>query len=396
LVERPLTTGGAMRQWNLGIARAGLLALAVLAMLAIASAFGYRAYRQQLGARALAIRSPNGVQEGMYVKIGGIDQWIQIRGEDRENPVILFVHGGPGGSTIPISSGWQPWEKSFTVVQWDQRGAGRTFRSTGESIAATMTLAQMTQDGVELAEYLRAHLHKDGIVLVGHSWGSYLGIHMAKQRPDLFYAFVGTGQLVGRRSFEKQFELTVTRLKALAQAANNMRASRELAPISASADFSKMPCDTISFASPASSTPECDLVQKWAKALSLPSTAAFELRGPVLPPFMPDFSLVDWYYWWRGSLFSATQLRGRNGPMLQGDLLSLGTDFSIPMLFFEGTDDLVTPIEAARAYFEQIKAPQKQFVVFEGADHFLPLDRPDEFLVQLIEHVRPLAVAVKP
>ena len=160
----------------------------------------------------------------MYVKIGGIDQWIQIRGEDRGNPVILFVHGGPGRSTIPISSGWQPWERYFTVVQWDQRGAGRTFRMTGEPIAATMTLAQMTQDGVEVAEYLRAHLHKDRIILIGHSWGSFLGIHIVKRRPDLFHAFVGAGQLVGKQTFEKQFELTVTHLKALAQSANNTQA----------------------------------------------------------------------------------------------------------------------------------------------------------------------------
>jgi pimeloyl-ACP methyl ester carboxylesterase len=367
-----------------------LLSLAVLAV-AIASGFGYRAYRQHLGAGVLAIQSPNGVQEGMYVKIGGIDQWIEIRGEDRGNPVILFVHGGPGGSTIPMSSGWRPWEKFFTIVQWDQRGAGRTFRLTGSSIAATMTLAQMTQDGIELAEYLRAHLGKDRIVLVGHSWGSFLGIHIVKQRPDLFYAFVGTGQLVGKQSFEKQFELTVTRLKALAQAANNVEASKELASVSVSPDYSKTPCDTVSFTSTAYSTAECDIVRKWAKALSLPSIETFQLRGPVLPPFMPDFSLLDWYYWWRGVSFSAAQLRGRSGPMLQSDLGSLGPDFSIPLFFFEGTDDLVTPIEPARAYFEQVRAPQKEFVPFKGGDHFIPFDRPDEFLAQLIERVRPLA-----
>jgi pimeloyl-ACP methyl ester carboxylesterase len=197
-----------MERWNLRIAKASLLAVAVLAVLAIGSGLGFRAYSQHLGARALAIQSPNGLQEGMYVKIGGIDQWVQIRGEDRGNPVILFVHGGPGGSTIPISSGWQSWEKYFTVVQWDQSGAGRTFRKTGESIATTMTLARMTQDGVEVAEYLRAHLHKDKIVLIGHSWGSFLGIQIVKQRPDLFYAFVGTGQVVGKQTFERQFELT--------------------------------------------------------------------------------------------------------------------------------------------------------------------------------------------
>jgi predicted alpha/beta-fold hydrolase len=226
--------GASMKQRTLRITKVSLLAAAVLAALATASGLGFRAYRQHLSARALAIQSPNGVQEGMYVKIGGVDQWIQIRGEDRGNPVILFVHDGPGGSTIPISSGWQPWEKYFTIVQWDQRGAGRTFRMSGESIATTMTLSQMTQDGVEVAEYLRAHLHKDRIVLIGHSWGSFLGIHIVKQRPDLFLGFVGTGQVVGKQTFERQFELTVTRLKALAQAANNTRALTELAPISAS------------------------------------------------------------------------------------------------------------------------------------------------------------------
>jgi pimeloyl-ACP methyl ester carboxylesterase len=382
--------GASMKQRILRITKVSLLAAAVLAALATASGFGFRAYRQHLSARALAIQSPNGVQEGMYVKIGGVDQWIQIRGEDRGNPVILFIHGGPGGSTIPISSGWQPWEKYFTIVQWDQRGAGRTFRMSGESIATTMTLAQMTQDGVEVAEYLRAHLHKDRIVLIGHSWGSFLGIHIVKQRPDLFLAFVGTGQVVGKQTFEKQFELTVTRLKALALAANNTRALTELAPISASPDFSMTPCDTITFTSPAYGTPECDIVQKWARALPLPSVEAFPLVGPILPPFMPDFSLLDWYYWRRGLSFSATQLRGKNGPMIQNDLRSLGTDFSIPVFFFEGTEDFMTPVEPAHAYFERVKAPKKDFVLFKGADHFIPFDRPDEFLTQLIDHIRPL------
>jgi pimeloyl-ACP methyl ester carboxylesterase len=381
-----------VQQWKLRTAKASLIVVAVLAF-AIAAGFGYRAYRQQIGVGILAIQSPNGIQEGMYVKIGGIDQWIEIRGEDRGNPVILFVHGGPGGSTLPMSSGWRPWEKFFTVVQWDQRGAGRTFRATGSSIAATMTLAQMTQDGIELAEYLRTHLHKDRIVLVGHSWGSFLGIHIVKQRPDLFYAFVGSGQLIGKPSFEKQFELTVTRLKALAQTANNVEASKELASVSVSLDFSKTPCDTVGFTSTAYSTAECDIVRKWAKALSLPSTADFQFRGPVLPLFMPDFSLLDWYYLWRGMSFSAAQLRGRNGPMLRGDLGALGFDFSIPLFFFEGTQDPVTPVEPAHAYFERIKAPQKQFVLFEGGDHFVPFDRPDEFLAQLIDHVRPLALS---
>ena len=135
-------------------------------------------------------------EEGLYVPIGGIRQWIQIRGEDRANPVLLYVHGGPGASALALSWAWQPWEKYFTVVQWDQRGAGRTYRLNGDAEAPGMTIDQMTKDGIEVAEYLRAHLHKEKIVLLGHSWGSILGINMVRRRPDLFSAYVGTGQFV--------------------------------------------------------------------------------------------------------------------------------------------------------------------------------------------------------
>jgi pimeloyl-ACP methyl ester carboxylesterase len=129
-----------------------LLVAACVFVAVTAVGLGFRAYRQHLAAETLAIRSPNGVQEAGFVDIGGIKQWIQIRGENRDNPVLLFVHGGPGSSTLPISSGWQPWEKHFTVVQWDQRGAGRTYGAAGETLAPTMTLERMAQDGVELAE----------------------------------------------------------------------------------------------------------------------------------------------------------------------------------------------------------------------------------------------------
>ena len=81
--------------------------------------------------------------------------------------------------------------------------------------------------------------------------------------------------------------------------------------------------------------------------------------------------------------------------MIERDLLSLGTDFSIPVFFFEGTDDFMTPVEPAYAYFQQIKAPQKEFVLFKGGDHFIPFDRPNEFLTQLMEYIRPLAFSAE-
>jgi pimeloyl-ACP methyl ester carboxylesterase len=301
--------------------RAALLCTAGLLLVVAAAALSFRAYRQHLAAEALAIRSPNGVQEGGFVVIGSIQQWVQIRGEDRNNPVLLFVHGGPGSSTLPMSSGWQPWEKYFTVVQWDQRGTGRTYGATGDATAPTMTLERMTQDGIELAEYLRSHLHKDKIVLVGHSWGSYLGIHIVKQRPDLFHAYVGTGQVIGRATFEKAFEITIAHLQTLAQSANNTEALAELAPIASQ---------------PAMNERNRLVAEKWSKALALPSVDSFNLAGPIPPAFMPDFSLLDWYNRSKGLAFSAKYLRGRDGPMFQRDLASSGFEFSIPMFFIEG------------------------------------------------------------
>jgi len=358
------------------LVRASLLCAAGLLVAVAIAGLGFRAYRQHLAAEVLAIRSPNGVQEGGFVDIGGIKQWVQIRGEDRNNPVLLFVHGGPGSSSLAMSSGWQPWERYFTVVQWDQRGAGRTYGASGDAVAPTMTLERMTQDGIELAEYLRIHLRKDKIILVGHSWGSFLGIHIVKQRPDLFHAYVGTGQVIGRATFAKAFEITIAHLQTLARSVNNTEALAELAPI----------------ASQPTITPGNRFVaDKWSKALALPPVDRFELAGPVAPPFMPDFSLLDWYNWRRGEAFSAKYLRGPNSPMVQRDLASLGLEFLLPMVFIEGDQDDVTPSGPAEHYFHQIVAPHKDFVLVHGGDHFIPFDRPDQFLAELVARVRPFA-----
>src|SRR6266567_5166544 len=174
-------------------------------------------FLRERNARTYAITAPNGIDEATYVEIGGIEQWITIRGEDRNNPVLLFLHGGPGDATNPWGyAAFRSWLKYFTVVQWDQRGSGRTFGRNGAASASTITVERMVQDGVELAELLSKRLQKDKIVLVGHSWGSILGVFMVKARPELFYAFVGTGQVADP-----------TRNYAVAYAALVERASRE-------------------------------------------------------------------------------------------------------------------------------------------------------------------------
>jgi hypothetical protein len=107
-------------------------------------------------AQQYAISSLKGIDESQFVTIGGIEQWITIRGWERDNPVLLFLHGGPGDVTNPWTFAlFAPWEKHFTVVQWDQRGAGRTLRKSGPAVAPTITVDRMVQDGIDLSEYLR-------------------------------------------------------------------------------------------------------------------------------------------------------------------------------------------------------------------------------------------------
>src|SRR5688500_8903578 len=177
-------------------------------------------------ARDYAIVAPNAIDDARYVAIGGIEQWITIRGEDRRNPVLLFLHGGPGDATNPFGYAvFRPWLKHFTVVQWDQRGAGRTLGRNGPSSARSVTIPRLTQDGIQLAELLRATLQKEKIIIVGHSWGSILGTYMAKARPDLFAAFVGTAQVSDpTRNYAVAYAALLAKSKTLGDA----RAVREL------------------------------------------------------------------------------------------------------------------------------------------------------------------------
>ncbi|MEO7045209.1 MAG: alpha/beta hydrolase, partial [Ferruginibacter sp.] len=152
------------------------------------------------------------VFEEKFLLINGIQQWVTIKG-DRSKPVILFLHGGPGSTMSPYADHiYKKWEKDFIIVQWDQRGAGRTFgQNITEELTADylqlhpLTIEQMADDGIALSEYLIKHLGKRKIILFGTSWGSALGVIIATKRPDLFYAYVGHSQIVNPSDDERLY-----------------------------------------------------------------------------------------------------------------------------------------------------------------------------------------------
>jgi pimeloyl-ACP methyl ester carboxylesterase len=349
------------------ITKAVALIFGLLLLITVGGLLALRTYRQHENTRTMEIRSANGIDEGRYVKIGGIDQWIQIRGQDRNNPVLLCLHGGPGGTWIPYTALFLGWEKDFTVVLWDQRGAGKTLESTGDSIAATMTVDRMAQDGIEVAEYLRNYLHKDKIVLLGHSWGSILGIHMAKQRPELFSAYVGTGQVSDMaKSMRMGYEYALDK----ARAAKDNDAVREIEGIGPP-PFDNMRKVGVYF----TRLGQYEVESKEEHLLKM---------GPFFPP--PNFSLWDEVERVRGFLQVPTYATYRE--MMSTNLSTFATEFQLPIYFFQGTEDQRTPYTLAKEYFDRIQAPRKEFVALPGGGHFAVWSMRTRFLRELDARVR--------
>jgi pimeloyl-ACP methyl ester carboxylesterase len=321
-------------------------------------------------AQQYAISSPKGIDEASFVTVGGIEQWVTIRGQDRDNPVLLFLHGGPGDVTSPWTFGlFAPWEKHFSVVQWDQRGAGRTLRKSGPAVAPTITVDRMVQDGIELTEYLRKHLGKEKIIIVGHSFGSILGVRMAKARPDLFSAYVGTGQVAdATRSYSVAYDALLKKAKAL----GDQRAIEELSLVGPP---------------PYESGDGYRVQHKWANAFEGADEFLYGTIGLTL--VAPGNSVQDINDSVDGQVLSGDRLVPQTKSIGPADL---GLEFSIPIFVFQGEEDFTTPTALAQHYLESIKAPRKAFVPINGGGHFAVFMRSDQFLQELVMRVRPLAV----
>ena len=143
------------------------------------------------------------IAELTTVRIGGHDQALMIRGRSTENPVLLHLAGGPGGTDIGAMRADAALEQDFVVVTWEQRGAGKSYSALDP--AETLTLEQMVADTVELTTYLRDRFDENKIYLTGNSWGTTLGVLAVQQRPDLYHAFIGTGQMVSQRATDLMF-----------------------------------------------------------------------------------------------------------------------------------------------------------------------------------------------
>ncbi|WP_262887920.1 alpha/beta fold hydrolase [Cyclobacterium salsum] len=321
------------------------------------------------------IHTPEGIEVLEQVDLGGVPQWISIRGRNRDNPVLLFIHGGPGDPMIGLSWAFQnPWEDYFTVVQWDQRGSGKNAAASDrEELKGTFTIEQLVGDAEELVCYLREQLGKEKIVVMAYSMGGILGIHLANRRPEWLHAYVGVGQvsddLIGAL-YKRTMEIAVER--------GNEEAISELEALASHMDTATTPGED----------PALWGIWKWANRFD---GAWYGKSGwglyADLPVLSPEYTFEEAIEAWDALLWLNNSSEYELDPR---DLRALGPSFQVPILLFHGRFDLTPPIENAQAYLEFIEAPTKRLVTFERSAHVPFIEEPGRFFAALLEHVLPL------
>ena len=330
-----------------------------------------RATIQDLG----RIVAPNGIQESYKTKIGGLDQWLNVRGQDESNPIILFVHGGPASPLIPTL--WQfqrPIEEYFTVVNYDQRGAGKTYvEAHSEAIGETLHIPHYIDDAIEVAEYVRKRYGKNKLILMGHSWGTVVGMGAALKRPDLFYAYVGIGQVINTRDNERiSFQYGMEQAKAR----GNTAALKEMESIAPYPGDQPITRERIIIA------------RKWAQfyggLTAFREESTYFYNAPLLSP---EYSAADVCAVDQGNVFTL----GRVLPeFIEVDYKAVRS-VPMPVFMFMGRHDYTTPSQPTADWLARVSAPSKQGVWFERSSHMIPWEEPGKMLMSLVQSVRPLA-----
>lgn len=321
------------------------------------------------------IVTPNGIEKSATVRIGGIDQFISIRGRDRRNPIMLVLHGGPGFPETPLA--WwntRDLEEYFTVVHWDQRGAGKTYLlNDPAAVAPTMNAARFVDDVEELVAQLRQNYRRDRIFVLGHSWGSYIGLLFAQRRPQWLHAYIGVGQATNTPESERRGY--VHALNAAKRAAD-AKAIAELESIAP-------------YAAPGQPIPLQHVVieRRWSDHFGGAMAYRDHQTNDVAAALSPDYSDEEAPHIYDGNGYSQDFLFA---PVLAVDLSSV-TRLGCPLILLEGRHDRTVNSEVAYEWFGHVRAPQKHFVWFEDSGHEVMSEEPGKVLVSLLKYARPIA-----
>ncbi len=305
---------------------------------------------------------PNGIYHYDTPMIGGIRQYLQIRGQDRSNPVLLFLHGGPGGALSGISpiihAGW---EARFTVVNWDQRGAGKTCsinRTQAAQVGETGTMEDYVRDIDEVIAYLHTVLDFDKLILMGFSWGSAIGAEYAMRHPEQLRCYIGAGQYVHYRT-----GILRTCEKLLRMIPAGSADAKKVQKL-----IADMP-----------ENPKWDRKLMWSMRHFNPLCGKYIMKHARRTPITailhsPIWTLQDKLH---AVIADSKALARSQQSMIECDLRQ-GLEFGVPVLFAFGAEETVCPPEALD--FEGVTAPHKQLAVIPQAAHCCFFDQPEAFM----------------
>jgi pimeloyl-ACP methyl ester carboxylesterase len=305
------------------------------------------------------------ISEKVFVTIGGVKQGMFIMGKDVNNPVLLYLHGGPAFPNYFLIEKYNPGlEDHFTVCYWEQRGGGLSY--TPEVSVESMTLEQLISDAVEVTNYLRNRFGKEKIYLMAHSGGTPVGIQAAAKNPELYYAYIGMAQITRQVESEK---IAYSYMLGEYLKAGNQKAVNELKKFKLDDSDSSV----VSFY-------KSMIRDQSMHELGIGTMRNMRsvLKGVFIPVWMcKAYTLGEkWNIWKskftflkRTTLFN--QLFALNIPVQVPEL-------KIPVYFFSGKYDLTVNYELAKAYLNQLKAPVKGFYTFEESAHSPLYEEPEK------------------
>lgn len=300
------------------------------------------------------------------VELNGRKEWISIRGVNKENPVLLFLAGGPGGTQMAaVRHDLSELEKHFVVVNWDQPGSGKSYNAIPKNEITTDTYIE---DGYDLTKYLCNRFNKEKIYVVGESWGSALGIFLADKYPDLYHAFIGTGQMV---DFKETEIIDYNKAIEIAKSKNDFKKIENLKNNGVPPYYGKE--------------------VTWKSAEYLNYLGSYMTHNPKIKNpgyntfrdiFSSEYGVVDKVNYLRGIITTF----GNVYPKLYNiDLREQFNNLNVPVYFFIGKEDINAPISLFEDYYEVLKAPVKEVVWFENSGHSPWINESEKFIEEIIK-----------
>jgi pimeloyl-ACP methyl ester carboxylesterase len=291
------------------------------------------------------------------IELGKLKQSVLIRSRDITNPILLFIHGGPGMPIMYLSYAFQrELENKFTVVQWDQRGAGKSYDP--KIPTETINVEQYISDAHQLIDTLLRRYHQQKIYLIGHSWGTYLGSILVQRYPELFYAYVSMGQVVdsdSSRMIQRDF------LSFEAHKRNDALLISKL------------------------KDPDFLFYEKWLFKYGgeLRKSTSF-VPLIITGLFSPEYTFRDAMNVAKGPQFCGKYMKYN---AINGSIMKVINQYNVPVYFMVGSHDYTTPFELIQKYYDSVQAPFKQLIWFNESAHFPFYEEPEKFDRTMIDQV---------